>query len=413
MLRSFGQKVVWRRVNDFLARYHPTVIGVTGSSNKTLTVEAIRRAILPERTVRASAPSSNMPLGIAAAILGTPRPSSTRGWFDLLTKSVAVELKENEPDTVMVEVGAHRPGDIDWVAQQLPLDIAVVTNVHSKNLSYFSRKEMVAHEHTSLVATLRKDATAILNGDDPLVAQMRTHTKANVITFGQGPEVDVRLTRAQRLPAGRQGLPHHGFACEINVMGRVCEVHVPNLINRQQLYVLLSALATAHVLSLDESRSASRLQGLTSPPGVMRLLPGARGALLLDDSYAATAEDTMIALESLRSLPGRRKIAIIGDVVDLGSEAFSWHKRIGKFAGEIAQVVVMVGEDVKDAGTEAVLVGADVHHFAHSEDVGKWLADFIHEGDVVLIKGSRVMRMEEVTRRLLADVERDGDKLVS
>lgn len=405
MLRSFGQKVVWRRVNDFLARYQPTLIGVTGSSNKTLTTEALRRALTPEHSVRVSQESSNMPLGVAAVILGTPRPISMGGWFSLLTRSLATELKENEPDTIVVEVGAHRPGDIDWVAQHLALDIAVVTNVHSKNLSYFSNKEMVAHEHASLVAALSKDATAILNTDDPLVEQMRHHTQAKVLTFGQNSEADVRLVRSQRLP-------HHGFACEVDVAGRVCELHVPHLVNRQQLFALLAALAVAHVLGTDEKSVANRIQNITPPAGVMRLLPGQRGALLLDDSYAASAEDTMIALESLRSIPGRRKIAILGDVVDLGGEAFGWHRRIGKFAGEIAQVVVTIGEHVKDAGTEAVLVGADVHHFKNSEDVGKWMGDYIHEGDVVLIKGSRQMRMEEVTRRLLADPARDDDKLV-
>lgn len=412
MVRSLGQRVVWRRVRDFLARYQPTVVGVTGSNNKTLTVEAIRRALIPDRTVRASRPSSNKPLGVAAAILGTPPPASAGSWFRLLTGSLTTELSEEEPDTTVVEVGAHRPGDVDWVAQQVAFDIVVVTNVQSKNLTYFSSKAMVAHEHASLVATLGKDATAILNSDDPLVEEMRAHTPARVLTFGQSPDADVRLVRAQRVSSEDAHGLRHGFACEVTVAGRICEMHIPHLLHRHQLYALLSALAVGHVLGVNEKDAANRIQQLVPPPGVMRLLAGRRGSLLLDDSYAASAEDTMIALESLRSLPARRRVAILGDVVDLGGESFSWHKRIGKFAGEIAEVVVTVGEHVKDAGTEAVVVGADVHHFKHSEDVGKWLADYVHEGDVVLIKGSREMRMEEVTRRLLADPARDSDKLV-
>jgi UDP-N-acetylmuramoyl-tripeptide--D-alanyl-D-alanine ligase len=254
---------------------------------------------------------------------------------------------------------------------------------------------MVAREVLSLIVSLPRDGVAVLNADDPLVAEMAGHTKARVVTYGQDLQADVRLSRLSRLSP-------KGFGCEIIVAGQSFEWHQRHLVSRHQLSLLLSAVAVAHVLKLDMHAAIKRLQEYTPPKGQLSIEKGIHGITVIDDSFDASPESMMAALENLRAVPARRRIAVIGDITDLGSEDFAVHKKIGKLAGETAHIVIVVGERMREAGAEAVFVGADVHHFDKSQDVGKWLVDFLRQEDVVLVCGSRQMKMDAVISRLVA-----------
>ena len=268
---------------------------------------------------------------------------------------------------------------------------------------------MVAHEQNSLIAALPPNGTACLNADDQLVVQMADHTKAQVIWFGKSAKADIRLARAQRLP----GL---GYACEFAVRGAPLELHLPNIIARHQLSNITAVLAIVAALESDVKHAAGRLIKLKPPPGRMRLLAGRNNARLLDDSYNASPESMLAALGTLSELSTQgRRIAILGDIDNLGAQALSWHKKIGERAAEVADVFIAVGVNMlQHAGTAALQQkSTDVHRFKDSRNVGKWLSDFLQQDDLVLINGSRAMHMEEVVGRLLANPERDASQLVS
>ncbi|MEX2055083.1 MAG: Mur ligase family protein, partial [Candidatus Andersenbacteria bacterium] len=390
---AFGTRILWQRAADYVATYKPRLIGVAGSTGKTFTRQAIAVALGDSVHVRTPDHNDNSLRGIALSVLGIPSPRTPLTWMSLLSRSFVKELKVEEPTTIVVEYGTAKPGELDWAASKVPLAVLVVTNVEAKHLTLFGSKEMIAHEYASLVVTLLPEVTLVLNADDSLVLSLAEKTKARVVTYGSADGANVRLIRTQRLP-------HHGFACEVSVRGRTYELHLPQLITRRQISSLLAALAVATLAGTGDMQSViSKLQKLSAPPGRMRLLKGLNNALLVDDTYNATPEDMLGGLETLRSLPARRRIAILGDISDLGAEENRWHQKIGKFAGDVAHIVVLVGQAMRHAGTEALQKGVDVHHFDTSEDVGKWIAGYLQDGDVVLIKGSRSMHMEEVTRR--------------
>lgn len=405
-MKALARRVLWLRASDFVGKYKPLLIGVTGSTGKTLTKEAIALALKDDRRVRASHANYNTPVGVALSVLGVQAAADRRGWIRLLTGSLLREMAEKEPDTIVLELGADRPGDIDALVQKLPFTIGVMTNIGSAHLDYFGSKEMVAHEKMSLLVSLPEDGVAVMNADDPLVLAMQDYVRAKTVFFGEAQHVDVRLARAQR--AGTKG-----FSGEVHVQGTPYEFFLPHIVARHQLTSFLAALAVTHALQVDIRRAIGNLRSLTPPPGRVRLFEGLHHSTIIDDTYNASPESTLAALRTLESLPGRRKIAILGDMLELGPKSFYWHNQVGGKVAEVTHVFVAVGEEMRRAQAKALEAGGvDTHHFQTSRDVGKWLRDHLKEGDVVLIKGSRAMAMEKVVERLLANSERDGDKLV-
>lgn len=433
MIKKIGEGVLWLRAMTYLKQHKPLLIGVTGSYGKTMTKEAIALALHGKKRIRVSRESYNTPVGVALSILGMKAAQDRVGWVRLLAGSrVRETIVDPEPDTIVLELGADRPGDIDFLAQKLPFQVGVVTGVGSAHLQYFIEKENIAHEKMSLIVSLPKEGYAVLNIDDPLVRSMADHTRAKIVWFGTGEGAHIRLIRAERL--GIQG-----FAIEVEVDGKRFECSVPNIVGRHQLSSILAALVVARVLEVDIPQALDRVKNLVPPAGRLRMLDGKGGSVILDDTYNAPPEAVVSALTTLDALkskasqgsePKGRTIAILGDMLELGAHSIPWHADIGRMVAKVADVFVAVGPNMKHAQAAALqgeslranlattggprpdgraaLPSAhrvDTHHFEDSRDVGKWLADFLREGDIVLVKGSRDMHMEEVVRRLVVHPE--------
>lgn len=397
---------MWLRAKSYIEKNHPLIIAVTGSYGKSLTKEAIALALKDSRRVRVSHKSYNTPVGVALSILGVQAAQSRLGWFGLLVGSKKREIGEAEPEIIVLEMGADRPGDIDWLVGQVPVKIGVVTSVGSTHLRYFVNKDMVAHEKLSLPISLQSGGTAILNADDPLVLEMKDHIKAPAVLYGEAADSDVRLSRSQSL-GGR------GYVVEISVEGAKYEIHLRHLIAKHQIYSVLAAIAVAKAMGVTISQATNNLSDLRPMAGRLRVLAGINSSLIIDDSYNAAPEAVMGALQALKNFPGGRKIAILGDMLDLGGESHKWHQAVGDTLSGFAEIFVGVGEGMKQAQARALLAGGiDTHHFAGSADAGKWIAGYIRPDDVILVKGSREMKMEKVVARLLANPKADKDKLV-
>ncbi len=416
LLTKLGERLLWLRAADYVARYRTTLIGVAGSAYTTLAQHAIATALRTHRKVRQAEHYSTSPIDVVHAILGVDAAAGRHLWLRLLTGSRIRELREEEPDSIVTALPTTRPGDIDTAASRLPFSLGVITNIHTAHLSLFGSKDMLAHEVSSLIASLPQSGYAILNADDPAVYDLRQQTKAQVILFGNSSPATVRLRRCERLSS-------FGLACEVALHNKIHELYLPHIVARQQLEAILAALATTVAAGGDVAAAIQQLRKVVPPPGQLRLLPGAGDSLILDDSYDATPESMLAALNTLdelsapRSLGGsrhiHRRIAILGDIVDLGGATAEQHERIGQAAAQSAHVVVVVGEAMRAAGAQALRDGADVHHFDSSRDVGKWLASFLKSSDLVLVSGSRAMHMEETVHRLLANPEKDAHLLVS
>lgn len=411
-----GKRILWLRARDYLRRYQPKLIGVAGSAYTTVTQNAIAAALKPHHRVRQAEQFVSSPIDVAYAVLGMQSAAHRHWWPRILAGSRIRELREEEPEIIITDLPLMKPGDIDTVATALPFAMSVVTTVHTAHMSLFTNKETIAHEIASIVTVVPPEGYVILNADDALVAAMQQHTKAHILSFGNAAGATVSLRRHERLAS-------YGLTCEVAMKGKLYELYLPHIIGRHQLPAILAALAVTVALDSNSADALQHLSNLIPPPGQLRLLDGIKGSRILDDSYDATPESMIDALTTLheihatRSLGGDRRIgrriAILGDVIDAGATSQRLLTEIGQRAAASASIVIAVGETTRTAGAEALRVGADVHHFTSSSDVGKWLAPFLKEGDCVLVCGSRIARMEKVVRRLLANPDKDAHLLVS
>lgn len=362
----------WRQVRRDVEQRQPILIGIVGSGNVALTAAAIALALQATRSVHVSAATRKQPPALGEA-------------------SVAV-----------VGLSTERPGDIKFLGEQLPWNIVIATRVASENLALFGSKETVAHEHTSLVSALGNTSYAILNADDELVANMAYHTPAHVVFFGGSARSHVRLVRSAHLPTG-------GFAVEVAVGQRHYQFSLPNLLAFSQVLAALAALAVADLLNVDIETAATKVSELQPSRGELSPMNLPQGAKVIDASASATPEAMLSALHTLTTLRAKRKIAILGDIVDLGSEAVGMHRKIGRAAAESAHVFVAVGSLMRQAAGEALkrrslgfgsTSGPDVHQFETSAEVGPWLKSYLTPNDVILVMGSPDMHLERIVTDL-------------
>lgn len=399
-LSKFSNRVLWQRAEDYLTRYHPAVIGITGSTGKTLTRMALELLLKPTRLVRSVSVTAPTPATVAAAVLGQVAAERRGvGLSSFLAGSKIREWAEEEPETILLEVNATAPGQIDWVGRNLPLTLALITNVHSQHLDYFSEKRLLAHEYASLLANLGPTGTACLNADDPLVAEMKNHTQAKVITFGAQPGADVELTRWQRLSPS---LESTGFAIEIMVGQKQYQCSVPQLVSPHQLSYILGAIAAAVATNLDLASALKRLHSLKLLPTQTQWRVGRKHTHVLDASFDATPESMLAMLTGLQAMKAPRKIAILGDLADLGGMSITWHKEIGSTAAQVADMVILVGRAMSHAAPAARTASpqVDVHEFAEVQEVVPWLTRYLKADDLIFVSGGRSQHMSQIVAAL-------------
>ncbi|MGC8782061.1 MAG: glutamate ligase domain-containing protein, partial [Anaerolineae bacterium] len=191
-------------------------------------------------------------------------------------------------------------------------------------------------------------------------------------------------------------------------------MHFP-LLGRHQVYAALAAVAVGLSFAMPLREILDRLAAMPRIPGRLNPLPGRRGSLLLDDTYSSSPAAAEAALETLAALEGRRKIAVLGDMLELGAFEAAGHEQVGRAAARLADFLVTKGQGGQRIAEAARAAGMDPGQIAityTAEDAARAVLERLGPGDVVLIKGSLATRMEQVTRLLLADQASAAEVLV-
>ena len=271
--------------------------------------------------------------------------------------------------------------------------VGVVTNVAPSHLERLGSLERIAQAKAELVQALPPEGTAILNGDDPRVKAMGSMTKAQVLYYGLGPDCHLRATHIES-----RGLD--GIRFRLHYGRETLHVKVP-LLGHHSVHAALAAAA----VGLTEGQLWGRIvAGLRDIAVQLRLVatPGMRGSTIIDDSYNASPTSTLAALNLLSELQGR-KIAVLGDMLELGSYEEEGHRKVGRRVAEVADKVVTVGALGAIMGREAIAVGmdeADVMLAQDNEQAVLLLQGIVDGGDLILVKGSRGTHMEEIVAQL-------------
>lgn len=394
-----------------LRKYQPKIIIVTGSVGKTSTKDALYTALKNYLHIRKSEKSYNSDIGVPLTILGCPNPwSSPRAWIRNLLEGLAlILLPHRYPAWLILEVGADKPGDIRGILRYARPDVVVVTRfpdvpVHVE--FYRSPKELIEEE--SLPALLlREDGLLVINADDANMLPLKEGTRAKVLTVGMHHASDVVFSNELVIERERRA---DGVAFHLTYKGSSAPFAILGALGRQHVYpvALASAVALFEGVNLvDLSDAFSTHQ---APPGRMRILKGIKGSTIIDDSYNASPVAVEEALITLRQLPvSGKRIALLGDMLELGTYSKAQHEEVGKLAGSFLDVLGTVGVRAQGIANAALGEGiseSKVFQYEDSRYAGKEFEQFVDEGDVILIKGSQSIRMERAVKELMAEPER-------
>jgi UDP-N-acetylmuramoyl-tripeptide--D-alanyl-D-alanine ligase len=386
-----------------IRRFKPTVIGVTGSVGKTSAKEAIAAVLAEHFRTRKSPKSYNSEFGLPLTILGLQSAwNSPAGWFrNIALGALRVISRDEYPELLVLEMGVDRPGDFDKVFPWLKPDVGVVTMIGDMpvHVEFFDGPDAVALEKQKLIKVLTEEGTAIINADDPRVFAMRKETKSKIITYGFSRHAEVRASNVRM--SLKKGRPD-GITFKIEYQGKTMPIRVPGVVGEQSIYAFLAAAAVGLAQGLNLIEISEALLKYEHPPGRLRLLDGRNNSLILDDTYNSSPLAALAALEALSKMPASRRIAALGDMLELGKYTPEAHRMIGKRAAEVADVVVGVGVRAKFMDTGDA---TEFHWFAKSGEAADFLGHFVKEGDAILVKGSQGVRMERVTKALLLHSE--------
>lgn len=360
------------------------VVGVTGSTGKTSTKEAI--AAVLERRFRVFKNFGNY-----------------NGRYGL---PIALGRLLPQHEKAVLEMACDSYGEIDDLSRMTSPRVAVVTVINHTHLEYLGSLESIARENGKLVEALPSDGWAVLNYDDPRVRAMKNGTAAQVVTYGTEAGADIR---AQDVQTSREGLEFR-----ISHRGSEFEARVP-LLGRHSVHTALAAAGVGVAYGVGWEDILAALSSVQPVRGRLNPLPGANGSLLLDDSFSASPASALAALDVLEELDGRRKIAILGDMLRLGAYEEEGHREVGRRAAEVVDCLVTKGDRARLIANEAQRAGLSrdrIFVTYSTDDAVRSVSGSIQPGDVVLIKGDVEARMEEVVERLVAEPGVAGSVLV-
>lgn len=408
-LRMLARLTIWR--------YRPAVVGITGSVGKTSAKLAIAAVLSGMRRVRVSAGNMNNDLGLPLAILGdwskeervlvsreTP-PGTARfrkllfwlkvifeAWWRVIVRSNAY------PEILVLEYGADRPGDIKYLLRIARPNVSVITAVGEMpvHVEFYAGPDEVAREKGRLIECLPSAGFAVLNYDDESVMDLAPRTRARVVTYGFEKGAEIRIERFENRSDGEEPV---GVAFRLLAANGAVPVRLNGVFGKMQAYASAAAAAVGLIFGMNLAKIAEVLGNYHAADARMQLLPGVKRTFLIDDSYNASPLSMHAALDTLRELPAKRRIAVLGDMLEIGKYAPEAHERMGRLAAKSVDILFTVGPRAKfiaDAAREAGMKRASIYSFDTADEAGKPLKELMREGDLTLVKGSHAMELSKV-----------------
>jgi len=404
-----------------LRKYHPKVIGITGSVGKTATKEAVFAVLAKKFSARKNIKNYNTEIGLPLTIIGARVPGrSIIRWMSVLLKGlVLLLLKRPYPAMLVLEMGADKAGDIDELVSIARPDVAIITAIAPVHTKQFGSIAGVAKEKAKLFAAVKEGGWLVVNVDDDRVVRAAKGSSAEQVTFGiQHADAQVRASEISVSRSNKVATGIMGMSCKLITNGTVTPVILRGEIGRHRVYPALAAAAVARIYGIHMVDVAEALSGLAGVAGRMRVLPGIKHTVLVDDTYNASPSAMKCAIEALSELDvDGRKYAVLGDMLELGAISEAEHRAIGKLVSSLhIDVLITVGErsqDIARGAKDAGMPEDRIVSFGATGEAGLFVQRKMEQGDVVLAKGSRGMHMERIVKEIMAEPERARELLVS
>ncbi len=434
----FKSIIVWilqAQAKAVLRKYKPRVVAITGSVGKTSTKDAVYAVLSKKYHVRKSEKSFNSEVGVPLTILGLGNAwGNPLHWLqNIIDGFLLIVTNRAYPEWLVLEVGADRPGDIRSLASWIKVDVAIITRLPEVpvHVEFFDSVEAVIEEKASLIDAVRPGGSILLYADDERTRKLDQRLPApdaKIVLFGFHDETDVWVHKFEVVKEeGGHNWPI-GMRATITVEDESAPVEIIGSLGQHAFLPAVAAAAAGHVLGVSLQEIVAGLEAYEPPPGRVRLLPGIKGTLVIDDTYNSSPAATEAALGALALAlqkdrrapldegisPGRR-IAVLGDMMELGRVSVEEHRKAGAKVAKTCDMLITVGVRARDIAMGALDNGMQDENILQFEDATKAaqeIQNMLQEGDAILVKGSQSMRMERVVEEIMQEPERAGELLV-
>ena len=425
--RSLVVSILTIEARLLLRRHKPTIVAITGSVGKTSTKDAIYAAVKDSVSARKSQKSFNSEIGVPLTILGLPTgwDNPARWLWNIIDGAFTVLFTRTYPQVLVLETGVDAPGDMEQLVSWLKPHVVVLTRLPDVpvHVEQFSSPEAVVEEKMRLVHGMHPEGTLVYNHDDDIIKAQLSEVRQKTLGYGRYLPTDFKVTKdviryKDDVPTSITFSVKHG--------DETSDITLDGVVGTQHALGCAAALAVAQVLEVSSSDAATGLQSLSTPPGRLRVISGIKGSVLIDDTYNSSPIALEHALETLSEIKyAKRRIAVLGDMLELGKYSSEEHRRLGKRAGEACDILLTLGVRARGFAEGALANGLDDKTVFQYDDVaraGRELQAMLKPGDVVLIKASQGIRAERVVQevmaqpdhaeQLLARQDRDWKKVV-
>jgi UDP-N-acetylmuramoyl-tripeptide--D-alanyl-D-alanine ligase len=413
-IKDLIKKILIALSVQVLKKHKPYIIAIIGSVGKTTTRNTLYTVLSKKHSVRKTEQSLTTDIGVPLTLLGCPYPITTpeglvRNFFAAMRQ---VYVSKTYPEYVILEIDGHTRGEMKRLASWLSIDLLVVTAIGEipSHVEHFEHPSVLREEYAYIRTALKPHSKVVVYADDEYAREV-AGTDHPTVSYGSESRADVSaspysIVYENAMPAGISFSLIKPVSQTPIVMKDVLGIHIVNGV--------LSSVAVLKALEEHHFSINTLVEKMPPLPGRMRLILGLHNSLIIDDSYNSSP----VAIEELISvfnkIEGKRKILVLGDMLELGRFSTEAHREIGRqcVGFDMLVCVGMRARFIKEGALEAGLSADTVLHFDAPEKAGAHIQNILKAGDIVAVKGSQSMRMERCVEEIMAEPEKKEKLLV-
>ncbi len=396
--------------------HKPKIVGITGSVGKTSAKEAIFEVLRDNFKVRKNEENYNNEIGVPLTIVGakTGGNNPVKWMWVVLRWIVGIIIPFGYPKILVLEMAIDRPGDMKYLTSFIPSNVGVLTDISSSHLEFFKGVGAITKEKSILVKKLPEDGLAVLNSDNEIIKKLKNHIKARIVDFGIEGDAKISATDIQFV-YDEKSKKIRGLSFKLNYEGNFVPIRLPYIIARHHLYAVLAAIAVGNYFKMNLLDIAKKLEKLEPPHGRMNPIEGVNNSLIIDDTYNSSPVSAKAALDTVEKMRAARRIAVLGDMMELGEDSESGHIQVIKKAlSKNFDIIALVGKRMKKASeslSSEEISNKKIVYFNNPNEAGMKINGSVREGDLILVKGSQAMRMEKIIENIMEKPE-DAETLL-
>jgi len=391
MFSKFIQNYLKYWAVRYLKRVKPQIIAITGSVGKTSTKEAVFEVLKVKfgDKIRKTPGNLNTETGVPLTILGfTESPQKPWEWLPIIFAAPSRSVAEPAFEIMVLEMAADKPGDIKYLTSFIKPNVSILTSIGPSHLEKFGSIEKITEEKINLLRALDEKGVAILNIDDHEVRKSSYGGRWKKITYGINKQANLTANNIKTEIVDFEPITNF----EIIYEKESFVVFLPVIGSSGNIYASLAAAATGIYFGLSSKQISEGLKKIKSAKHRMNILRGKNNVVIIDDCYNASPVSLRAALDILKKLTAKRKIAVLGGMKEIGEITDEAHHLLGEYASAICDKVVTVGELAKKYQIK--------NHFNLPSEAIKHLLEDLREGDILLIKASRSIGLETIVDAL-------------